>query len=82
MFTIEYLKKLYSNGRILYVGGQYNGDKMGLESSEHFDYDQSAVYNPDDDSWNIQALNADAIAGLDQNQLDADNVLGRYLPYN
>ncbi|KAI7861054.1 hypothetical protein BDC45DRAFT_563229 [Circinella umbellata] len=62
------------DGRIVYVGGLYVNDEM--EFSDYFLFNQSAVYSPDDDSWELQALNADAINNPEASRARSSAVLG------
>ncbi|KAG2222924.1 hypothetical protein INT45_013555 [Circinella minor] len=72
------------DGRILYVGGWYSDPQFDPGFSDYFLFNQSAVYNPEGDSWQIQELNADAIGNPEVARVHSNAVLGpegRYLYY-
>ncbi|KAG2218735.1 hypothetical protein INT45_006887 [Circinella minor] len=64
------------DSRIVYVGGWYSSDEMDPEFSDYFIFNQSAVYNPDDDSWELQALDASAINNPEVARVHSNAVLG------
>ena len=67
---------IYSDGRIIYVGGWYTNDQMTPASSDYFLFNRSAIYDPKGDSWQEQELNADLIGNPEVARVHSSAVLG------